>query len=252
MKKIIALMAGVACFGVGSASAADMAVKARPLPPAPAAVFNWTGFYVGGQVGYAWRDDNNVERFIATGLPTGWRADSRPTGAVGGVHAGFNWQSGMFVVGVEGDIEASGVRGSGAYRLNGGPPILDRIDTSTDWQGSIRGRVGLAANNWLFYGTGGAAFATIKHTYFSVVLGNGALAFSNSVTGWTAGAGVEYGFSPNWSARLEYRYTDYGTITNNVGALFGQGGTLQDQRITENTVRGGISYRFGGPVVAKY
>jgi outer membrane immunogenic protein len=254
MKKIALATAAATLLFAGSASAADLAARPYTKAPmaAPIAVYNWTGFYVGGQVGYGWRDDDNVERVLATGLPDGWRANSQPSGVVGGVHAGYNWQAGMFVLGVEGDVEGSDVNGTGFYRLNGGAPILDRVDSSTDWQASIRGRVGIAANNWLLYGTAGAAFTTINHTYVSVVGGNGALSFNNSLTGWTAGAGVEYGFTPNWSARVEYRYTDYGTVTNNVGTLFGAAATLQDQHITDSTVRGGISYRFGGPIVARY
>ena len=247
MKKFLIATAGLVILAA-PALGADMAARPMYSKPAPApvlAVFSWTGFYIGGQVGYSWRDDANTERFVATGLADGWRADSRPTGVVGGGHVGYNWQTGAFVLGVEGDIEGSGVRGTGFYRLNGGAAILDNVTERTDWQASLRGRAGFAVNNWLFYGTGGAAFANLRHTYTSVVGGNGSLAFTNSRTGWTAGGGIEYGFTPNWSTRVEYRYTDFGTITNNVGALFGVA-TFQDQRVRDSTVRAAISYRFGG------
>lgn len=238
--------------GIGAASAADL--KARPYtkaPPMPvASIYDWTGFYVGGQIGYDWRRDSNTERFVATGVPDGWSASSNPGGVVGGLHAGYNFQTKAFVYGVEADIEGANISGSGLYSQNGGAPITDHINNKTDWQGSFRGRVGVAANNWLFYGTGGVAWADIKHDYVTGIAGPPITSFSETRTGWTVGAGVEYGISANWRARAEYRYTDYGTLTNNVGAQFVGG--LQDQKITESAVRGGVSYKWGGPVVARY
>ena len=248
---ISAVVAVSAIAGIGAASAADL--KARPYAKAPpmaiASVYGWTGFYVGGQIGYDWRRDSNTERFI-TGLPDGWSASSNPQGVVGGLHAGYNFQTGAFVYGVEADIEGADISGTGLYRFNGGAPITDHVNNRTDWQGSFRGRVGLAANNWLFYGTGGVAWANIKHDYVTGIAGPPITSFSETRAGWTVGAGVEYGISANWRARAEYRYTDYGTLTNNVGTQFI--GALQDQKITDSAVRGGVSYGWGGPIVAKY
>ena len=250
--KLILSAVAALLAGVSAASAADLA--ARPYTKAPpammAAIYDWSGFYIGGQVGYDWREDGNTERLAASGLPDGWSANNKPAGVVGGLHAGYLFQSGAFVVGLEGDIEAADIKGTGLYSLNGGVPITDHIDSKTDWQGSVRGRLGVAANNWLLYATGGVAFANIEHTYVTGISGPPVTAFSTTRAGWTVGAGAEYGFTPNWRARIEYRYTDYGTLTNNVGTQFV--GALQDQKITDNSVRVGISYKFGGPVVAKY
>jgi outer membrane immunogenic protein len=187
---------------------------------------------------------------LLTGFADGWRANSSPRGFIGGGHAGYNWQSGAFVYGLEADVEGADIKGTGNYRFLGGAPILDHVDSKTDFQGSFRGRLGWAANNWLFYATGGLAWADIKHTYVTGIAGPPANSFSTTRAGYTVGAGVEYGFTPNWSGRLEYRYSDYGTLTNNVGAQFVGG--LQDQKITDNSVRVGLSYRWGGAVVAKY
>ncbi|MBI5264915.1 MAG: porin family protein [Bradyrhizobium sp.] len=251
-RTILPIAAAIASISfAGAASAADLAPRYTKAPPAAVvALYDWTGFYVGAQVGYDWRRDSNVERFIATGLPDGWTASSDPSGIVGGLHAGYNIQSGKFVFGLEGDIEAADIKGTGFYRFNGGPAITDHIDSRTRWQGSFRGRLGLAANNWLLYATGGLTFADFEHVYVSGVAGPPITSFSTTRAGWTVGAGVEYGFTTNWRARVEYRYSDYGTITNNVGAQFAGG--LQDQRITDNSVRVGVSYHWGGPVVARY
>ena len=159
MKKLV-IAAAALVVGTVSASAADLA--ARPYTKAPvavAAVYNWTGFYIGGQVGYAWGDNHTTEFVTATGLPSGFNQNYNTNGVVGGVHAGYNWQFGQFVFGLEGDVEGADIKGG--YRL---------VNTNgTDYrlrdQASIRGRAGVAFNNSLLYVTGGAAFADIEHTY---------------------------------------------------------------------------------------
>jgi outer membrane immunogenic protein len=242
MKKLV-IAAAALVVGTVSASAADLA--ARPYTKAPvavAAVYNWTGFYIGGQVGYAWGDNHTTEFVTATGLPTGFNQNYNTDGVVGGIHAGYNWQSGQFVFGLEGDLEGADIRGG--YRLAN----TNGTDYKLDAQASIRGRLGVAFNNSLLYVTGGVAFADIQHTYvFANTLFEG---ISSTRTGWTVGAGWEYGFTPNWSARLEYRYTDFGSYSDRSTFSF-PGFTYEDHPVY-HTVRGGISYRFGGPVVAKY
>jgi outer membrane immunogenic protein len=229
------------------AYAADLGQRPYTKAPIVDPAFNWSGFYLGGQIGYAWRSDDHTERDL-TG-PDGFRASSKPTGGVAGLHAGYNWQAGNFLLGVEGDIEGADIKGSGNYVDGTGNVTSDRIDTRTDWQASLRGRLGFTANNWLIYATGGAAWANINHDYVS---GSGSGHTETSSTtrpGWTAGAGFEYGFASNWSARLEYRYTDYGTLTN----ISTQFTSFQDHKITENTVRAGVSYHFNsGAVAARY
>lgn len=243
MKKLAIAAAAALIVGTASASAADLAARPYTKAPAPiAAVYNWTGFYIGAQVGYAWGDNSTTEFVTATGLPTGFTQGFNANGILGGAHIGYNWQFGQFVFGLEGDIEGADI--NGGYRLAN----LNGTDFRIDAQASIRGRLGVAFNNSLLYVTGGAAWADMDHTYvFANTLFE---THSTTRTGWTVGAGWEYGFTPNWSARLEYRYTDFGTFRNNSTVSFP--GFSYEHDPVFHTVRAGISYRFGGPMVSTY
>jgi len=253
MKKL--LLAGVAIAGLvagaSAASAADLPVRSAP-PPAPMIaaipIFTWTGFYVGAQVGYAWGDNNNDNipggAFVATPAGTlvpfdgGFGGDN--DGFLAGVHAGYNYQFGSFVVGLEGDIE--GVFGGDDNDFNG--VLFDRFGNladvafsanSLDWQGSIRGRVGFAFDRALIYATGGFAFGGVSGGFSQGLLDNN----DDTLTGWTLGAGVEYAITNNLTTRVEYRYTNFSgndSVFNNVN--FG-GGDLDF-----HTVRVGLSYKF--------
>jgi outer membrane immunogenic protein len=253
MKKL--LLAGVAIAGLvagaSAASAADLPVRSAP-PPAPMIaaipIFTWTGFYVGAQVGYAWGDNNNDNipggAFVATPAGTlvpfdgGFGGDN--DGFLAGVHAGYNYQFGSIVVGVEGDIE--GVFGGDDNDFNG--VLFDRFGNladvafsanSLDWQGSIRGRVGFAFDRALIYATGGFAFGGVSGGFSQGLLDNN----DDTLTGWTLGAGVEYAITNNLTTRVEYRYTNFSgndSVFNNIN--FG-GGDLDF-----HTVRVGLSYKF--------
>ncbi len=238
MKKI--LLASVALFGfAGAASAADLPMRAAPPAPviAAAPLFTWTGFYVGGQVGYGWNaNDNDIV------LPTGFVVQSGDFGDSGdgflaGVHAGYNVQLGSFVVGVEGDIE--GVFGDDDDDLvivgPGGGVFTDYgfAGNALDWQGSIRARAGFAFDRALIYATGGFAFAGISDGFG--IRGN-----DDTITGWTLGAGVEYAFTNNLTTRLEYRYTNF-----DGGDNFFNNVALGSNDIEFHTVRVGLSYKFG-------
>jgi outer membrane immunogenic protein len=244
MKKLAFALASATALVSAPALAADlgrMPVKAPAY--VAAAPMLWNGFYIGGQVGYQWGTNRQTE-FVtgggATGIATSWNAD----GVVGGVHAGYNLQAGAMVFGLEGDIEGSGVRGNN---------VVAAPFTSTNfesrWQASLRGRLGVAWGPTLLYATGGVAFADLHHIYF-VGTGPGE-SFNGTQTGWTLGAGLEYAFSPAWSARVEYRYTDFGRLTD--ASLIAAPGFTYRNRDDFHTVRLGVSYRFGGgPVVASY
>ena len=118
------------------------------------------------------------------------RTPDQAVGFLGGVQAGYNWQNGPWVFGVEGDIQASGADDTFAPWKFSNP-----------WFGTLRGRVGYAFNNVLFYGTGGLAFGELRAETFG-------LSESHTSAGWTVGVGAEVGFSPNWSAKVEYLYVD--------------------------------------------
>jgi outer membrane immunogenic protein len=172
---------------------------------------------------------------------------ARPSGVKAGGYAGCNWQiSRSFMAGLEGDAEYSNLKATMTFP-NTVP--ADHYEVRTDFQGSIRGRIGVTFDRVLFYVTGGIAFATIKHTYFDFPSGN-IDPFERIRVGGTVGAGLEYLFSYNWIGRVEYRYADFGQVTNDSVIAFP--GFTEKHRTTENAVRVGISYRIGNPNIARY
>ena len=256
-----------------TAFAADLPSRRAPpvyAPPPPIPVFSWTGLYVGGQVGYEFGRSNAFAYNSVTGA--GLVANgSSPNGVVGGAHVGylFSTQSipvlsnvtGAFsslpligglggaggVFGIEGDVDGSNYRS--AYALGGfGNSTREPI------QGSIRGRLGFAVDRALFYATGGAAFGDLRNTYVNGLTG-ATDQFSHTRVGYTVGGGVEYAFTNNLSIRVEYRYTDYGSFTDNL-ANSSNGGINVRHKETDNRVQAGFSYKFNtfapAPVVARY
>ena len=260
IKTIGAAVVGLALLTT-TALAADLPSRRAPpvyVPP-PIPVFTWTGLYVGGQVGYqfgrsnAFATANNGAGLAAAG--------SSPNGVVGGAHVGYNFSTqslpflggfggfggGGLVVGIEGDADGSNYERT--YAIGG---IADHA--REDIQGSIRGRVGLAYDRVLFYATGGAAFGDLHNGYTNTI--NGLTdSLDHTRVGYTVGGGIEYAITNNWSLRAEYRYTDYGTFTDNLAGSTG-GGVNVRHRETNNRVQGGFSYRFetpvAAPVVARY
>lgn len=231
-----AAAAAAVLLGLGAANAADLSIpyKAAPFMPAPA--FSWSGFYLGGAVGYAWGNDHLLEYFTQNNAFTGFEQRYSTSGALGGIFAGGNYQFGRTVIGVEGDIEAANLRGSWSDPLVGGAG-----NTVLKWQGSVRGRLGYAADSVLLYGTGGVAFGNLSHTYTNQLTGIDETT-SSMRTGWTAGAGVEYAVTQNMLLRAEYRYTDYGMSRyDSVTSFPGLSGT-QNPRF--NTVRVGAAVKF--------
>ncbi|HVB89748.1 MAG TPA: outer membrane protein [Beijerinckiaceae bacterium] len=186
------------------------------------------------------------------------------SGVVGGLVTGFNWQlSNAFVVGLEGDLEGTSIRAStNAYtNLPGGAVTTGQAITreALPWQASLRARLGFAAGDALFYGTGGIAFGEIETRYSWVAPPfppPNVDSFSRTKVGWTLGAGVEYALNANWAARAEYRYTSFGKFTDpllnsSLGAI---PANLARHDLAENTVRVGIVYLFNAsqPVAARY
>jgi outer membrane immunogenic protein len=162
------------------------------------------GPYVGVNLGYQWGDITNN--------PT------QPAGVAGGIQAGYNWQFGNFVLGAETDIN-----------LTGADDVFAPWKFSNPWFGTLRGRVGLAANNFLFYGTGGLAYGGIEATNFG-------LSETSTHLGWTVGVGAEVGFTQAWSAKIEYLYISYSDSNYSV--------TGTSNGLDNNLVRVGVNYRF--------
>ena len=242
MKKI--LLAGALALIAAPALAADLPRRTAAVAPAPvyaAPVFTWTGFYVGAQAGYGWGKD----KYSIVSAPAVAPFSTSPTGVLGGVHAGYNWQSGAFVYGLDADLEYANQKDKHSITAPAALTFSSTIGTS----GSLRLRAGYAFDRTLLYVTAGLAGADIKQTVL-----NGAITTKTSGVeyGWTAGVGLEHAFTQNWSARIEYRYTDFGT-SKWAGTVIVPATAKFDT--TDQTVRVGLSYRFGGaarPVMARY
>ena len=217
----------------GHANAADFAM---PMKAPPVLAFSWTGFYIGADAGYAWGKDTTTEYLTASNTFTGFNPTYRINSALGGLYAGYNYQIGAAVLGVESDIEAANIRGGFNDPVVGGAGT-----TRIDWQGSFRGRLGFAADKALFYGTGGLAFGDVSHTYTNLLTGV-AETTSGLRTGWTAGAGAEFAVMPNLLARVEYRYTDYSSNRYDSVTAFPGFSGVQEPRFS--SAHAGVAYKF--------
>jgi outer membrane immunogenic protein len=204
---VLRVLALIVAGWTTSAASADLnyAPRAPYTVNQPLNAYSWAGPYLGGNLGYAWGSvDNN---------PT------KPSGISGGVQAGYNWQNGSpWVFGIEGDIQATGADDTFAPWKFSNP-----------WFGTVRGRVGYAFNNVLFYGTGGLAFGELRAETFG-------LSESHTNAGWTLGAGAEMGFAPNWSAKIEYLYVDL------ANSNFVVTGASNGYRF--GVIRAGVNYHF--------
>jgi outer membrane immunogenic protein len=257
------LTAVAAIAAIGSASAADMAVKAARPMVAPVLAYNWTGFYIGGNAGYSWRD-TDVTSYVLGGtaiiLPA-VSSNQNVNGFIGGGQVGYNWQSGQFVLGVEADAAWRDGRATTSFAFLNAPfNDVTTFSTRQNWLATVRPRAGIAVNNYLLYVTGGAAFEGIEHTVTenrtSVVGGLRNFTTDDTRVGWTVGAGVEAGFGP-WSVGLEYLFADFGNRTLSAPAQVVGGVPFPTSVVTfddtqQHILRAKLNYRFGGPVVAKY
>jgi len=261
------MLGAVALVAIGAAPALAADLPARTYTKAPAVVaapvYNWTGFYIGVNGGGGWGQSRFD--YSPIGTTTG---NYNMSGGLAGGTAGYNWQTGQFVIGAEGDIDWSGLRGTNGNRPTGavggficnGPVAAGgtgfACGTDNTWLGTVRGRVGIALDNVLLFGTAGVAFGDVRARIASDP-GFGIFGGATSTqVGWTAGAGVEWGFLPNWSLKGEYRYVDLGSFTCGVQTVAGGSGCdpVNTARVPFHANIGlvGINYRFGGPVIAKY
>ena len=215
------------------AQAADLPVKSYSAPAA-VPMYNWTGFYLGINGGWGWGSQDPLS-LITNRFD---RFDFDVNGGMFGGTFGAQIQIARVVIGLESDIDWANITGSSGITptIFGAPAgFTGNVSTHIDWVGTGRMRVGYAADNWLLYGTGGIATLGGK-TDVSLngvtcgTAGNLQCSGSGNRTGITAGAGIEYGFAPNWSAKLEYLWVGAGAI----------------QTAETNMTRGGFNYRFGG------
>jgi outer membrane immunogenic protein len=265
-----ALAAAVSLAGIGAASAADMAVKARPLPPP---VYSWTGCYIGLSAGAKGVQTRDTVFLPATAIQPASSADLgqlEDITWIGGGQVGCNYQSGNWVFGVEGDAHAQKWTTSSILAV--GPLPLnfvagDIFELRSDWQASARGRIGYAMDRTLFYVTGGAAFTQVRaySNWIPVGIFPGTIAYdSRTLTGATVGAGVEHAVTNNFTLGLEGRYSWYGTQRFSAGRVasgviigaapvFVFTDAYRDVRIETGEVMVKANWKFGPTaVVAKY
>jgi outer membrane immunogenic protein len=215
-----ALIAAVSAIALTQTTlAADLPVKAPAQIAAP--VYSWTGLYVGGHLGGAWtgKDDSvaNMLPGFAVVFPRNLPFNTGGSSVIGGGQVGYNWQFGRnWVAGLEGDFSGTQIDGSTTYSpVPPGPngffiaPSLMTMGRDVKWTASLRGRLGLAWDRFLVYGTGGVAWTHADYLGMDSRAGGGATdvaSFSATKTGWVAGGGAEYGLAPNWTVRGEYLY----------------------------------------------
>lgn len=230
--------------------AADMALKA---PPVPAATCTWCGWYVGLNAGYGWSQKSvliSPQPDPAFGLAP-FTVSPDPKGFIGGAQIGFNQQSGRWVYGLEADFSGANISGSTTFFIP--PPFgpgVQPVSEKLDWLATLRGRVGATLfPNFLIYGTGGLAVGHNSYSSNEVYLPAGPQypsSGSSTNAGWTAGAGVEWALLGNWSAKLEYLYYDLGkhTITGASipPSIFSVASRFDS---TGNILRAGLNYKFG-------
>ncbi len=217
MKRIV-FAGALALAAGGQALAADLPPPMAPPPrapatyvPAPVPIFSWSGIYIGINGGYD----------FSTASVSGGGGSISPNGFLVGATLGGNYQFGNFVVGLEGDGDWTNLDGTN----NGG-------EVKSTWLSTVRGRAGYAWDRVLFYGTAGGAFGNEQAGP------TGGPFTSATQAGWTAGAGVEAAFAPNWTAKVEYLYVDFAGLTVPAG------GTNITVNLTENLVRAGVNYKF--------
>jgi outer membrane immunogenic protein len=268
------LAAASAVALTGSAFAADLGAPPPPppyIPPPP--VFTWTGVYAGIQIGGAWGSGslgnfNGFDPF--TGAFINSSIGGTPSGVIGGGHVGAQVQINQWIFGVEGTVDGTSLTktvNAAFPNFLGGSVIT--AHTSADVQGSIRGKLGIAWDRFMIYGTGGVAFGGFT-TDFNIASSGfvtpGGVAippffasnsFSRTRVGWTAGGGAQYALTPNWWVFVEYRFSDFGTIRNGAFPNLPNGVFFNgSRRLQENQVQAGLSYKFDWytppPVVSKY
>jgi outer membrane immunogenic protein len=222
MKRILLASAGVLAMA-SLANAADLPrqMYSKAPPPMVAPYYNWTGFYVGINGGGAW----GTSSWDSTG---GFDVSG---GMIGGT-VGYNWQTGPWVLGVEGDLDWASVKGS----TNVIGCVTANCSTENTWLGTVRGRVGYAFDRWMPYITGGVAFGGVDANQAPFTGG------SSTQVGWAAGAGVEFAVVNNVTAKVEYLHYDLGSFT--CGLNCGNGLINDTVSFSADAIRGGVNLRF--------
>jgi outer membrane immunogenic protein len=245
LRTVVFAFAAAACVAAIPACAADLPAPAPAYyPPVYApALYNWTGLYFGGQVGAGLLADT-VTQAAPGAVTLTDSVNASKAGVIGGGQVGVNYQFSSWVIGAEGSWSATNISGSSKATTTVGGQT-ERATSAPLWFAAATGRVGYAANDWLFYAKGGGAWMDVNYTE-DILLGNVTSAsqkLSDTRNGFTVGIGVEYGLTENVSARLEYDFYDFGTTTYNFNpATF----TPVGIRSELNVLAFGLNYRFNG------
>jgi outer membrane immunogenic protein len=222
--------------GISGVNAADTVPYEKPVVAVDAPEFAWSGGYVGGQVGYGWGKSHFTSRGFSP-------ENIEPDGFAGGFYAGYNFDLGNnIILGVDGDVTYNTMKDRYTEDFGG---VLDGAENELRWSGAVRGRAGYAAGRFFPYIAGGVAFGSVKNVrYFHDVVNAEYFSAlqSKTLTGWTAGAGIDYAVTHNVILRLEYRYTDYGSKDFSASRGFVNFKTGNDFKTSD--VRLGIGYKF--------
>ena len=240
----LTLAAATLAVLAGSATAADLGARAPapyqpPLPPPP--LFSWTGCYIGGNIGGGWasHSSNDVTGAV-TGVVGADLGSHTASGFIGGGQIGCDYQAGVWVFGIQGMFDGSGMQGSNTDATG-----LFVVNSNIPWLATVTGRVGVtAAPTVLVYAKGGGAWVRDNYTLTAVpgiALGNASL----TPSGWTVGGGVEWAFAGNWTAFAEYDYLDFGTPGVNFTPAVGAATFPINIKQNINSFMVGINYRFG-------
>jgi outer membrane immunogenic protein len=243
MKKII-LAIVVAGIGSTAALAADLGAQTyTKAAPDVASTFTWSGFYIGGDAGYAFSGSSSGVSTNSAGLlPVSYDANLK--GGLGGGFVGYNYQMQQFVIGVEADWQAASLSGTSdpGFVANRAGVVFGPLVESSKVKdyGSLRGRLGVAFDRLFVFGTAGWAWGNFSTTYRN----EGVPFFTNdhrTTDGWSVGAGLEYAFVSNFVGRIEYRHTDLGKATFLNASI---NGAEQGNNVKLDDIRAGLAYKF--------
>jgi outer membrane immunogenic protein len=250
MKRILFTTVSLGVLGlVSPVLGADLPpgyIKA-PIPPA----YDWSGFYVGVFGGYG-LGNHNINNALGPSSPGGnSTANYSSEGGLGGIAAGYNYQSGNYLIGIEADGFWSGMKGNDANAIaNGAFPITSVDADNLRWGGTLRARGGFTLDRWLMFFTGGWAYGDQVHTNTDPV--NGVDQFTTHGNGLTAGAGIEYAMTNNLIGKVEYRYYNFNAFSRDGTPLTPNGQLPYHVDSTYSVITVGLNYKFGGPAVARY
>lgn len=244
---LIALLTAISFGSVQASFAADMPLKASPLYTPS---FSWSGFYLGVNGGSGWGTSSSSANFSLLGTAFNLPLYSQSTsGWLGGFQAGYNWQTGNIVLGLEGDYDFTNIQGTTAC------VVVFNCGVKQNWLADFTGRIGVAPiDKLLMYVKGGVAWAGDKDTFGnSLTVGAATVALnasaSNTRTGGLMGTGLEYAFLPHWSAKIEYDYIDFGTATvaqtlTTTPVIPGLPTISTQHKDSESLMKAGVNYRF--------